>query len=210
MNTGAMPSLAIVVLAAGYSRRLGHPKALARVRGATLLNRTLAVLAPFAASRIIVVVPPGAGRYEIGLPGRRVVFAANRARATGLASSVRLGLSRARYSAGVLLLPVDLVDLAGRDVARLISRWRAARRRVAARDLGRDLGTPLILPRWLYPRARQLTGDLGLRQMVGRLPREFSSRVSLPSAAADVDTRQDLDRARRHSRAQHLAVCTRR
>jgi molybdenum cofactor cytidylyltransferase len=205
MNTGALPPLAIVVLAAGYSRRLGQPKALARVRGVTLLRRTLAVVAPFAASRMIVVVPPGAGRYKIGLPGRRVTFAANRARATGLASSVRLGLHRARYSAGVLLLPVDLVDLAERDVARLISRWRAARRRVAARHLEQDVGAPLILPRWLYPRARELTGDVGLRQVVGHLPQECISPVSLPSAAPDVDTRQDLDRARRHSRPRPSA-----
>ena len=202
MNTGATPALAIVVLAAGFSRRLGHPKALAPVRGVTLLRRTMAAVAPFAATPIIVVVPPGAGRYRLGLlPGQRVVFAANRARATGLSSSVRLGLHRARYSAGALLLPVDLVDLAGRDVERLISRWRAARRRIAARILGQDVGTPLILPRWLYPRAAELTGDLGLRQVLARLPRELLSGVALPSAAADVDTRQDLDRARRRSRA---------
>jgi CTP:molybdopterin cytidylyltransferase MocA len=62
-----------------------------------------------------------------------VAFVANADRATGLASSVRLGLNRARHSAGILLLPVDLVDLESRDIARLIARWRGARRRVAAR-----------------------------------------------------------------------------
>jgi molybdenum cofactor cytidylyltransferase len=196
-----LPRLQIIVLAAGFSARLGQPKALARVHGVSLLNRTLAVLTPFApSSKIIVVIPPGANRYRIGLHASTVAFVVNPLRAAGLSSSVRRGIARARYSAAVLLLPVDLVRLEHRDIARLISRWRGARRTVVARRVCAQAGTPLILPRSLYPAALGLTGDQGLREFVRRLPKDGVLLVNLPSTEMDVDTVQDLDRARRRVR----------
>jgi molybdenum cofactor cytidylyltransferase len=195
------PRLRIVVLAAGFSARLGQPKALARIHGLSVLQRTIRTLSPFrTASSIIVVIPRRAARYTIGFPGRSVAFVANADRASGLASSVRLGLERARHSAGILLLPVDLVDLERRDIARLIARWRGARRRVAARRVEARAGAPLILPRWLYARASSIAGDAGLRELVRRLPRHAVSLTDMPSAELDVDTPEDLERARRRRR----------
>jgi molybdenum cofactor cytidylyltransferase len=192
------PRLRIVVLAAGFSARLGQPKGLARIHGLSVLHRTIRILSPFrATSSIIVVIPPRAVRYTLGFRRRSVAFVANADRATGLASSVRLGVGRARHSAGILLLPVDLVDLKRRDIARLIARWRGARRRVAARRVESHAGAPLILPRWLYSRALTIAGDAGLRELVRRLPRHEVSLTDLPSAELDVDTPQDLERARR-------------
>jgi molybdenum cofactor cytidylyltransferase len=204
MKRGMSPSalrLRIVVLAAGFSSRLGQPKALARIHGVSILNRTIRTLSPFRAGfSIVVVIPRRAVRYTLGFPRRSVAFVANSDRAAGLASSVRLGVGRARHSAGILLLPVDLVDLERRDIARLIARWCGARRRVAARRVEAHAGAPLILPRWLYARAATILGDVGLRELVRRLPRHAVSLTDLPSAELDVDTPQDLERARRRTR----------
>jgi molybdenum cofactor cytidylyltransferase len=199
------PGLHVVVLAAGFSSRLGRPKALTRVRSSTLLRRTLALVASFSPARIAVVLPPRAARYRLEAHGLKVAFAANSARAAGLSSSVRRGIELARYSPAVLILPVDLAVLNRRDVARLISRWRAARRRVVARRIGRQDGppqggTPLILPHWLYTRALAVTGDKGLRELVSGLPAQQRALLDLPSAAFDVDTPADLRIARRRPR----------
>jgi CTP:molybdopterin cytidylyltransferase MocA len=104
-----------------------------------------------------------------------------------------------RYSAAVLLLPVDLAALQPREVNRLIARWRASRRRVIARRTGARGGVPLILPRWLYARARAVQGDIGLRDMVNGLPPGQRVLVNLPSARLDVDTAQDVQAARRRA-----------
>jgi len=200
MNSIAPRKLRIVVLAAGLSSRLGSPKALARVRGRSLLGRTLCVLAPFAASKIIVVIPPRAARYRLETPAGTVVFVENPQRARGQSTSVHAGIKRARYSAAVLLLPVDLVHLQRRDIARLIARWLGARRRVIARRVRGEAGSPLILPRWLYRHALAVGGDQGLREWVRRLPRQAVSLATLASAQADVDSRADLQGARRRLR----------
>jgi len=202
---GQAPRLQVIVLAAGLSTRLGLPKPLARVRAFSLLRRTLTVVARFAPAKIVVVIPRHAARYRIETRGVNVVFTANPRRAQGLSSSVRRGIVLARYSPALLLLPVDLAALQPRDVARLISRWRAARRRVIARRIERQDGAPrggvpLILPRWLYARALEVTGDVGLRELVGELPATQRVLLNLPSAAMDIDTPQDLRAARRRLR----------
>ncbi len=203
MNSLSLPQLRVLILAAGFSSRLGEPKALARVHGRSLLRKTLQLAAHLLRrQRIIAVVPRNAARYRIEARGIDVVFKVNSQRAQGLSSSVRSGITAARYSPAVLLLPVDLINLRRRDVLRLLGSWRAARRRVIARRIGRQGGTPIILPRWLYPRGLELKGDIGLREMVNRLPRDAVRLVDMPSAGVDIDTPQDLQAARRRFRGR--------
>jgi molybdenum cofactor cytidylyltransferase len=214
MNAITLHGPQIVILAAGFSLRLGYPKALARVRASSLLRSTLNVVSPLTRAKIILVIPHRAIRYRIEARGFNVIFATNRRRGEGLSSSVRRGISIGRYSPALLLLPVDLAGLQQRDLVRLLSRWHAARRCVVARRVpppngsrhagATSGGVPLILPRWLYARALQVTGDRGLREMVGELPLAQRVLVDLPSAALDVDTPQDLNAARcRHPPSVH-------
>jgi molybdenum cofactor cytidylyltransferase len=202
MNAVTLPRLEVVILAAGFSSRLGHPKALARLRGVSLLRRTAALAAALSPAKIIVVIPRQAASYRIEARDFAVGFAANPRRAEGLSSSVQCGISRARYSSAVLLLPVDLPFLSYRDLSRLFSHWRASRRCVIARRVEPDAasprgGVPLILPRWLYARARAVRGDVGLRDLVSGLKPAQRKLLNLPSAALDIDTPRDL-RAARH------------
>jgi molybdenum cofactor cytidylyltransferase len=233
MNAVTLPGLQVIILAAGFSSRLGRPKALAGVRAISLLRRTLTLAAGLAPGRIIVVVPRHSARLRIEALGFNVIFAVNPRRADGLSSSVRCGIARARFSSAVLLLPVDLALLKSRDASRLISHWRAARRCVIARRIAQGTGNavaphaaappgqypdaaaahtrtprggiPLILPRWLYPRALAVTGDAGLRDLINGLPSPQRMLLDLASAELDVDTREDL-RAARRATARHFTA----
>jgi molybdenum cofactor cytidylyltransferase len=208
MNAVTLPRLNVVILAAGFSSRLGRPKALARVRGISLLRRTAALAARLSPACIIVVIPRRAISYRIEVRGPAVRFAANPRRAEGLSSSVQRGIAAARYSSALLILPVDLPSLKYRDLSRLVAQWRMARRRVIARRVGQEDGmprggVPLILPRWLYAQARAVRGDIGLRELIGGLQPTQRVLLNLASAAVDVDTARDLQAARqaRYSRA---------
>jgi molybdenum cofactor cytidylyltransferase len=201
MKTGALPRLPVIILAAGFSARLGRPKALVRVRTVSLLRRTLTLAACGTTAKIVVVAPPRPARYRIEARGSHVHIAVNRRRADGLSSSVRRGLAEVRYSPAVLMLPVDLAALGQRDLSRLVARWRGTRRRVVARRIegpnqAPQGGVPLILPRWLYPRARAVAGDQGLRELVNGLAPQLRVLLHLPTAAMDVDTPEDLRAAR--------------
>jgi molybdenum cofactor cytidylyltransferase len=201
MNVNPLCTLQIIVLAAGFSSRMGQNKPLARVHGTSLLRRALIAAASLKGPRITVVIPSKAARYRREAHGMQVRWAVNTRRAQGLSSSVRAGIAAARHSAGILIMPVDLANLKGRDLKHLVHRWQAAPRRLVARRIDRSGGIPLILPRWLYGRALTIEGDAGLRHLVGQLAAEQRVLVELPSAAADVDTREDLHNARRRYRS---------
>ena len=197
MNVASLARLQIIVLAAGFSSRLGRPKALARIHGVSLLRSSLELAATLNCARIIAVVAHHGARYRAEARGIDVTFVANSQRHQGLSSSVRRGIATARYSSALLLMPVDLANLNSREVARLVRRWRAAPRCVIARRIGRFGAVPLVLPRRLYPRALGIVGDVGLRELIAQLPDESRVLVDLPSAAVDIDTPRDLQAARR-------------
>ena len=180
---------------------MGRCKALVRVHGVSLLRRALRAAASLGALRITVVVPRTAAPYRREARGMQVNWVVNARRAQGLSSSVRRGIAAARHSAAILLMPVDLANLQGRELERLVHRWQAAPRRVVARRIDRSGATPLILPRWLYGRALAIAGDVGLRRLIGQLPADQRVLVELPSAAADVDTPEDLHQLRRRFRS---------
>jgi molybdenum cofactor cytidylyltransferase len=197
MNTAPTPGLRVIVLAAGFSSRLGSSKALARVHGASLLRRTLKLAAALRSGGIVVIAPRNAARLQIESRGIKAAFGINAHRRSGLSSSVRRGISAARYCRAILLLPVDLVHLSQRDTVRLVSRWKGAQRKVFARRVDGNGAVPLILPRWLYGAARRISGDVGLRDLVRQLPSDRLVMMPLPSAAFDIDTSKDLNAARR-------------
>ena len=200
MNGTPSSGLRVIVLAAGLSSRLGKPKALVRVHGISLLRRTLDLAATLKAAGISVVLPRNAARYRVETRAHRIRFVVNLQRARGLSGSVRLGIRATQFSRAVLLLPIDLIDLKQRELARLVARWRGAPRCVIARRIGRRGATPLLLPHWLFVRALLIAGDVGLREMIGQLPDDARVLVEMPSAASDIDTPQDLKKARRRFR----------
>ena len=200
MNSRSLRRPHIVVLAAGFSARLGRPKALARVHGAGLLVRALQTAQALDAAALIAVVPPNAAQFRLTARGIKVRWVANPQRAQGLSSSVRRGVLAARYAPAILLIPADLVNLKHRDLARLVRRWQSAPRRVVARRVGRGAAIPVILPRWLFPQALKVVGDIGLRELIEQLRPDQRVLMELASAAQDVDTPQALNEVRRRFR----------
>ncbi|MEO7205994.1 MAG: nucleotidyltransferase family protein [Steroidobacteraceae bacterium] len=201
---GVFPrKLRIVVLAAGFSSRMGRPKALARIHGVSLLRRTLKAASSLGKDQIIAVAPRNAVRYRFEARGMKVRWVINAQRTQGLSSSVRRGIAAARYATAILLLPADLVHLKNRDLIKLVRRWHSAPRRLIARSIDLCGAAPAILPRWLFSRASILAGDTGLREFIRQLPGDARVLVDLPSAAWDIDTPQDLQDARREFRGSY-------
>ncbi len=197
MKTLLKPTLMVVILAAGFSTRLGRPKALVRIRGTSLLRRTAQALGGLKPLAVCVIVPPRHARYAHELRGTGARLIENRLRSSGLSSSVRRGLQQGRYASGTLLIPVDLADLERCEVRRLVRRWLGNRRKVVARRAGQSAVTPLILPKHRYRAVTGLRGDSGLRAAVATLRPADRVLVTLPSARRDIDTLEDLWRARR-------------
>lgn len=192
-----LPKVGAVILAAGASCRLGQPKQLVRVGGATLLERTVdALLAVPEVWPVVVVVGAHAAQVRAAVARRPVLVAENAAWAEGMASSLRTGLATlrqfSRHLDAALFALCDQPAFSAALVQRLLAaRPISAAGVIAARYAG-HAGAPAVIGRDHFPALAQLTGDEGARKLLGALPPELLTTVDLPELAADVDTPADL------------------
>ncbi len=139
--------LAAVILAAGSSTRLGQPKQLLGVGGATLVARAADAALRAGASPVIVVVGADEPAVRSALGDRPLVIVRNEAWASGMASSLRLGIAAARQAQppadAVLVAPCDQPALDAACLRRLVDAHRRTARIAAARYAGR-LGVPAL------------------------------------------------------------------
>jgi CTP:molybdopterin cytidylyltransferase MocA len=187
-----------VVLAAGSSRRLGHPKQLVRLGGETLLTRAARALLEGGADTLRIVLAPSAAtdsavEREAAETGARLVRSADADE--GAAASIRAAvddLAGETAPYGVLFAVVDQPALSAAHVAALLASFRdlEGRAPVASRYAG-DLGVPAILPSALAPALAALRGDAGARAILRRHPETVA--IDLPGGELDVDVSGDLD-----------------
>jgi molybdenum cofactor cytidylyltransferase len=182
---------AVLVLAAGASRRLGRPKQLVRLGPEALVCRAVRVAACLEPRWIGVVVGARGTRVAAALVATRAEIILARRWREGLAASLAAGVRRApRQARWLLVLTVDQWRVSAADLGRLVA---AAGRNPAAADYGGRLGVPALFPRRLWPALRQLRGDRGARELLEQVA---TTAVAMRSAAADLDTPAELARLR--------------
>ncbi|MEO8465650.1 MAG: NTP transferase domain-containing protein [Gammaproteobacteria bacterium] len=188
------PALACVLLAAGGSRRLGHPKQLLRRRGRPLLLHALdAARAAAPGAPLIVVL--GAHRMRLRLVLRRAASKAlvvvNPRWSEGLASSLQAGLERVpRGTRAILVQLVDQPRVDADALRRLLAAWRRRPLTPAAARYDNRAGVPAVLTRSSWRSVRTLRGDSGARTLLRDASR--LTLVEMPEAGVDLDTQEDI------------------
>jgi len=190
--------VAAIVLAAGRGSRfdLARGKLLADFGGRPLVRRAVEAALSSRASKTIVVTGHARDEMERALAGLPLVFAHNPDFASGMASSLRAGLAHAADSDGALALLADMPGVTSAILDQLIEAFDRApdRAAVAPVCLGRR-GNPVLLGRRLFPRLALLKGDEGARRLLDLTEGVLEIAVDDKSVLADIDTREDLERA---------------
>jgi len=173
-------SIAAVILAAGFSRRLGRVKQSVEFAGETLVERAVRVAHEACLSQVIVVVNREAEFCE-ALERRGCVIVMNELAEEGMASSIRRGVSAAvtLKASGVLLMTCDQVGL---EVGHLLG-W------FGGWGLGGWVGIPAYFPAADFGDLLVLHGDTGARELLKGERVVVDERL-----AVDVDTEEDLAR----------------
>lgn len=179
-----------LVLAAGAGRRFGRPKALVSHRGVRWVEHAAAVLADGGCSPVAVVLGAASAtvRAEVPLAGRVVVD--NPDWATGMGSSLRVGLDALTGADAVVVLPVDTPGVTAAAVARFVALASASA--LARASYAGVPGHPVLIGADHWPGvSAAATGDAGARDYL-----RAHGAVAVPcedvADGADVDRPEDL------------------
>ncbi|MCZ4288646.1 molybdopterin-binding/glycosyltransferase family 2 protein [Hoeflea alexandrii] len=164
-------AVGVVLLAAGRASRMGDAaghKLLAEFSGETLIRRMAGTALSSKAARTVVVTGHRSGDIEASLDGLDVILAHNGAYETGMASSLKTGLSALGAEVdGALVLLGDMPALTAAHLDRLIETFlkHGGQAIVRACD-GERRGNPVILPASAFAEAMELSGDVGARALI--------------------------------------------
>jgi molybdenum cofactor cytidylyltransferase len=202
-----MTRVGAVVLAAGESSRFraaggqDRTKLVAKLDGKPIVRRVVEAALAARARPVVVVTGYARDVVESVVADLEVSFAFNPDFASGLASSLRVGLSATPPDvAGVLVLLGDMPLIDPRLADALIEAFLAREGALAAIPLteGRR-GNPVLLGRGLFEAAMRLKGDEGARKLIGALNEAELVEVEASDMGVtfDVDTPEDLAAAQR-------------
>lgn len=185
-----------VVLAAGSGRRFGRPKAAVHFEGEPLARRA-ARAALAACDAVVVVTGPEGEAVARTLADLPVTVAPNREHASGMASSIRVGVRAARAldppADAVLILPCDLPRVGAPALSRLVRAHRDEGAALVASAFDATVGPPALFAGPHLDSLLTLEGDRGARATL-EAGGAALRRIPCPEAALDVDRPEDLER----------------
>lgn len=186
--TAAGGETAVVILAAGASRRLGESKQMIEVGGERLLDRAVRVAAEAELGPVVVVLGASAGRVAAECDLRRAWVVVNSGWEEGMGSSVRVGVELVAGMpavTGVVVMTCDMPEISAGHLRGLVGD------EVVGSGYGGRVGVPAYFPRRVFGALMELRGDAGARELL-----RGAGCVELVGGEVDVDTREDLERVR--------------
>ena len=191
-----MPSkrvkLALIMLAAGNSRRFGSNKLMYEVDGVPMYQRALRLLQKAAEripdSRIVVVTQPQYSEIidVVKETGAEVLF--NPKPERGIASSMQIGLEIAKDADACLFTVSDQPWLTAETIIALYDAFQSENKGMACTVWGEKTGNPCIFSKKYYRKLMEITGDKGGKQIIKRYPEDVTYlKISDEREQQDVD-----------------------
>jgi len=170
--------------------RLGEPKQLATLAGEMLLERAVRTAREAGCLPVVVVLGAEAEQIAEQCDLSDAVVVVNDAWNEGMASSIRLGVRTLGFIAenadGVVLMTCDQPDVTAGHLRALLKTGEMTASRYAGRN-----GVPAYLPAAAFGELMKLRGEAGARDLLCE-----AAAVELAGGELDVDTAEDLTRAR--------------
>jgi molybdenum cofactor cytidylyltransferase len=182
----------IVIIAAGESSRLGHPKQLVLWKKRPLIRHTASVALQASLGPVAVVLGAINEGCRSALQGLPIRIVHNPDWAAGMGGSIACGVN-SLMDAKIESIIVMLCDQPMIDVDHLKKleeeSHRLGRGIVATRCRGMN-GPPVLFPSSFFVQLRTLRGNQSARSLLHAAP--LLSWVPCPAAACDLDTPEDL------------------
>ena len=181
--------VALLLLAAGASTRMGQPKQLLPYKGRTLLRHAAETAVATGCSPLVLVT--GALHEELAAEVAHLPYEVvhNPDWQSGMASSIRAGLAAvaAARPAACLIMLSDQPLVTPALLLQLLALQRQRQAPIVAAAYGDTVGVPAIFDQSLLPALQRLQGAQGAGRLIAELGTAVG-RVSFPEGLLDVDT----------------------
>jgi molybdenum cofactor cytidylyltransferase len=195
--SGAADAVAAIVLAAGSSTRMrGANKLLAEIGGKPLLRRVVERVLAAHIREVVVVTGHEQAKTESALGGLAVRFVHNPAHRDGLSTSLRAGIAALSPSAsGALVCLADMPEVDPGLIMTLLMAFSPEHGKdIVVPVVGGRRGNPVVIGRRHFAALARLTGDIGARPLIERLPEAVVEvEVAGDGAFLDLDDPEALD-----------------
>lgn len=189
-------NVAVVLLAAGDSSRLGHPKQLLSFKGRSLLQHSMDAGRGSDAQHMIVVLGSQAAMIESETGKVDAMVIINEDWQEGLSSSIRAGIQACQEAypdiESVILMVCDQPFVSSALLNNLIRTHHVSGKAIVASGYANTVGTPALFHKDLFPYLMELRGDAGAKKVI-RNHEDKVAVVSFPKGTVDVDTETDYE-----------------
>lgn len=195
-----MSRVAIVILAAGGSSRMGSPKQLLAWQGKSLLVHACQAAIDAQCGPVVVVLGAEATRMRRHIGQMPVKAVTNPKWSAGMGTSIRLGVSSITSA-----LPVDAAILSVCDqpyvtaavYQTLVKAHRVSHMPIVASKYADGIGVPALFSATLLPQLMALNDDEGGKKILESHADEVLA-VPFPLGATDIDTPDDYERLKKN------------
>jgi molybdenum cofactor cytidylyltransferase len=186
-----------ILLAAGESRRMGYPKPLLTIDGATFIGKISATMLAVV-PRLVVVLGAHADRIRGAIPrDERIVIVENPNYSRGQLSSLKIGLGAVHTdAAGVIVHLTDHPMVSVESFRAIVDSFERTRKQIVIARSDGQRGHPVIFDRSIFAELHSAPEGEGARHVVNA----DASRIGYvdlddPGINLDLDTPADLVRA---------------
>ena len=191
---------AVIILAAGASNRLGHPKQLLMYKGRSLLRNVLDISKNVTANPVIVVLGASSNLTTNEITDdENICKLINDKWSEGISSSIRCAVNFLQQefplTDGAIILVCDQPFITGALINDLITIQKKTGKPIVASSYSDTVGTPVLFHKSFFPELMNLSGDTGAKKIILQHPDSVVT-VPFPEGNIDIDTAGDYEALR--------------
>ena len=192
----AIKHCAIVILAAGVSKRLGSPKQLLAYKGQNLLRHAADTALETGCQSVFVVLGANMELLKKELKDKPVIIIENKNWEEGMASSIRCAVQNIT---GTILRPDCIIFMVCDQpfvnsslLLNLLEKKQQTGMPIVASSYADKMGTPALFHKSFFPALMELKGDKGAGKLISDNTDKVAA-VDFPEGITDIDTAADYE-----------------